>query len=625
MATKALKFLLFGEDKGAGGLFSALGSHATSTSGAIRDSFHKMGAAIGGELGEVISKASEGLDILAEHGSKGQKLLAGGAAVAGIGTALQMLGSAEQQATAQLKAAVDASGYSWEEYEADIEKAVKVQENYGHSAEDTKGALQKLTQATGDPKRALEQMGVVANLAAEKHTSLTDAASLMAKVLNGGGGKALKEYGVSVGALENPVKEIAKAQDHLTKTHEKLAEAQRKYATVQHDLAGKTKLTAAEQHRLIKAHEDVIKAQKNVTDSVHALAHAHQAQARNASEVKQRVEDLAQVLNGQADAATDNFAAKVNIVKTKIGDFAAEMAGPLGSALQFLGPALMVVGTVLEIVSARKAAAAAASAALTAAQEVETVATEEATVAQTGLNLAFLANPITLIVLGIAALIAAVVLAYNKISWFHDGVDAAMNGIKIAFGWIVTKATEVFTWLKGHWQLVLAIIVGPIGLAVLFIATHFDTIKRGFSDVVSKAASVFGAVTNAIVAPFRSAFNAVSALWNATLGKFSFSIPSWVPVIGGSTWSLPRMPQLARGGTLANSGSVLVGENGPEILTLPGGSTVTPGNRLGGGQDMHIHIHTTAVVDHRGVAAMIDTAMGVAKAQGWTPRNVKVA
>jgi hypothetical protein len=625
VATKALKFLLFGEDKGAGGLFNALGSHATSTSGAIRDSFHKMGQAIGGELGEVISKASEGLDILAEHGSKGQKLLAGGAAVAGIGTALQMLGSAEQQATDQLKTAVEASGHSWEEYEAQVDSAVKVQENFGHNAEDTKAALMKLTQATNDPKKALDEMGIVANLAASKHMSLADAASTVAKVLNGGGGKALKEYGVSVNALENPTKEVTKAQDSLGKSQQALAGAQAKYKTIQDELAGKTKLSAAEQHRLAAAHDAVVKAQTKVASSEADLVRAHGAVARNTDEIKQRTDELAKKLSGQADASVDNFAAKITIIKAKIGDWAAEMAGPLGSALQVVGPALMVVGTVLEIVTARKAAAAAATAALAAAEEAETVVTEEATVAQEGLNVAFLANPIGLVVLAIAALIGAIVLAYNKVGWFHDGVDTAMNGIKIAFGWIVTKAGEVFDWLKGHWQLVLAIITGPIGLAVLFITSHFDTIKAGFSNVVSTIGTIFGAVTSAITQPFRSAFNAVAGLWNATLGKFSFSIPSWVPGIGGSTWSLPHMPMLAKGGTLANTGTVLVGENGPEVLTLPGGSTVTPSNRYGTGSDMHIHVHTTAFVDQRGMATLIDTALGVARAQGWSPRNVKVA
>ena len=67
------------------------------------------------------------------------------------------------------------------------------------------------------------------------------------------------------------------------------------------------------------------------------------------------------------------------------------------------------------------------------------------------------------------------------------------------------------------------------------------------------------------------------------LNKLSFDVPDWVPLIGGKSFSLNiptipnvSLPRLARGGTLVNDGSVMVGERGPEILTLPGGATVTP-------------------------------------------------
>ena len=52
-----------------------------------------------------------------------------------------------------------------------------------------------------------------------------------------------------------------------------------------------------------------------------------------------------------------------------------------------------------------------------------------------------------------------------------------------------------------------------------------------------------------------------------------FEIPDWVPGIGGASFS---MPKLARGGTITGAGSVLVGEAGPELLTLPRGARVTP-------------------------------------------------
>ncbi|ALY09868.1 tape measure protein [Arthrobacter phage Chocolat] len=56
-----------------------------------------------------------------------------------------------------------------------------------------------------------------------------------------------------------------------------------------------------------------------------------------------------------------------------------------------------------------------------------------ATAAQWLFNAAVSANPISLIIIAIAALVAGVIWAYNNIGWFKDGVDAAMKWIGEAF------------------------------------------------------------------------------------------------------------------------------------------------------------------------------------------------
>lgn len=92
-----------------------------------------------------------------------------------------------------------------------------------------------------------------------------------------------------------------------------------------------------------------------------------------------------------------------------------------------------------------KGALAAAVAAETAAMTAETTATTAATAAQTGFNLAMLANPVTWIVLGIIALIAAIVaLAMN---W--DKVTAAMQ---TAWEWIKNVASAIWDNLVGAIQ-----------------------------------------------------------------------------------------------------------------------------------------------------------------------------
>ncbi|MDG9701658.1 peptidoglycan DD-metalloendopeptidase family protein [Streptomyces sp. DH37] len=70
------------------------------------------------------------------------------------------------------------------------------------------------------------------------------------------------------------------------------------------------------------------------------------------------------------------------------------------------------------------------------------------TIAQWALNLAMSANPITLVVIGIMALVAAVIYAYNRFDWFRTGVQTAWKWIQIAALWTWNAVLKpVFEWI----------------------------------------------------------------------------------------------------------------------------------------------------------------------------------
>lgn len=94
-----------------------------------------------------------------------------------------------------------------------------------------------------------------------------------------------------------------------------------------------------------------------------------------------------------------------------------------------------------------------------------------------------------------------------------------------------------------------------------------------FQGIPGSIGRVFGGLADMITAPFRSAFTAIRTLWNGTIGGFGFTVPNWIPGVGGRSF---KIPYLANGGTLTSSGLVMVGEQGPEILSLPAGARVTP-------------------------------------------------
>lgn len=99
--------------------------------------------------------------------------------------------------------------------------------------------------------------------------------------------------------------------------------------------------------------------------------------------------------------------------------------------------------------------------------------------AQWLLNVAMDANPVVLIVAGIAALVAGVVLAYQHFGPFRTVVDAVGRALGTVARVITGAVAAAFGWVKSHWPLLLAILTGPIGLAVLVITKNWDRIKAG--------------------------------------------------------------------------------------------------------------------------------------------------
>lgn len=161
-----------------------------------------LNADASGGIAEVRKFASESSKSVSEVESHFKKL--GGAAlkIGGSGMAaggfLTALGDKERQAAEGLKASIQAAGQSYDEFEGKIEHAVKGQEQFGHTADETNNALSTLVSSFGDTNQALDKMQLVADLAAKKHISLADAATIVAKA-HGGAGRIFKEFNIQIG------------------------------------------------------------------------------------------------------------------------------------------------------------------------------------------------------------------------------------------------------------------------------------------------------------------------------------------------------------------------------------------------------------------------------------------
>lgn len=313
--------------------------------------------------------------------------------------------------------------------------------------------------------------------------------------------------------------------------------------------------------------------------------------------------------------ALDKFKNQATSTASKIGSFASDSASSFAKVGSKAGEMAKDFGT--------KTADMAKSGAHFVAEHAKQLATATADMAKSGARFAamvavkiagyaataaaalaaFIAeNLATLgIIAGIALVIAAVLflVTHWKAAWkiVTDVVGAVVGFIKehwqlilgiltgpvglavlfIKDHWnMVTKiVSDVIDWVKEHWQLILAIITGPIGLAVKFIVDHFNGFIGFFTGLPDKIKAVALHMWDSIRDGFKTVVNDVVDLWNKTIGSLSFTLPSWIPGIGGDGFSMPKIPHMEAGG-IAMGGLTVVGERGRELVNMPGGTQVFP-------------------------------------------------
>jgi phage-related minor tail protein len=250
----------------------------------------------------------------------------------------------------------------------------------------------------------------------------------------------------------------------------------------------------------------------------------------------------------------------------------------------------------------------------------------------------FLLTPVGLVILAIAALIAVGYLLYRN--W-----DTIKEAAGAAWGFIYAKVSGVFNWIAENWPLLLAILTGPIGMAVYMIVRHWDTITGAFGaamDWIGARASgardwivsVFtgvidwfrglpGTIANAtagmwngITSAFKSAINALIGLWNNFEISFGgYDIPGPGPNIPSFTLRTPNIPYLAEGGIVpATPGGRLavIGEGAHDEAVIP----LRPGMGMGGTTEVVIDMRGAIVADERQFEQMVVRALRAAGAKG---------
>lgn len=151
--------------------------------------------------------------------------------------------------------------------------------------------------------------------------------------------------------------------------------------------------------------------------------------------------------------------------------------------------------------------------------------------------------------------------------------SAAWEGIKqvVSGAWTVIKTLfrTGFNTIKlvasVGWRLIKVTFQTAIDTVKNFVKGRIDSIVGFFRAFGGRVRGAVSGLANAIKSPFSSAFNAIRRLWNSTAGGFGFSIPDWIPRIGGKSFSIPKMHT---GGIVPGVGDVpILAQAGEGVFT----------------------------------------------------------
>lgn len=192
-------------------------------------------------------------------------------------------------------------------------------------------------------------------------------------------------------------------------------------------------------------------------------------------------------------------------------------------------------------------------------------------------------------------------IAYDVFKPIWDNVlKPFFNGVKIEFEFIwhnvllpagqafmlvLHAIGDVFSWLWHNaiepWAHGVGVVIHGV---IEFIHSRFDALMdkvhavgKVFSDVFSAIGGFISSAFHDAVSTVKSAINGVIRIVNSAIGFINSNVIDQANQLPGVNFPhLPTIPYLASGGYIGQGGLAVVGERGPEVVSLPTGATVYP-------------------------------------------------
>jgi hypothetical protein len=197
--------------------------------------------------------------------------------------------------------------------------------------------------------------------------------------------------------------------------------------------------------------------------------------------------------------------------------------------------------------------------------------------------------PVLLVIAAIAALIAIGILIVKNWDTIKEAAAAVWAFMQRAWDAILGAIQTAWDWIKTNWPTLLAILTGPIGVAVLLITKNWDTIQDALMAVWNWIRSAWSAIAGFLIAPFQLAWDVINGVIDKVRGVvdsvgdlarriasavkaplnslirawngLEFTAPKvevFGKTFGGQTIGVPKIPELATGGAVMRTGLAVV-------------------------------------------------------------------
>lgn len=151
----------------------------------------------------------------------------------------------------------------------------------------------------------------------------------------------------------------------------------------------------------------------------------------------------------------------------------------------------------------------------------------------------------------------------EKLGGLGEPINALVKNVQTKIDNLKEIMSGIKTWIKGAFT--------------LDWNTAWEGMKKTATAAWQGISSVAKGPINIMIGLMNSLIDAINIVIRG-LNKINFTVPDWVPGVGGKSWGINisqigKIPLLAQGGIL-ESGSAIVGEAGPELLSMMGNRAV---------------------------------------------------